>query len=155
MVETEACGNFIRNLIKGAASLTGNPAVSDNPNDLFKMIKDQKGFIYADNTPVLGFPGGTVNGNISTHSAQVVLQIPNPNYVNAPGFDETQARLQALEALHEIIHLAGQEQYSDLTLAQVRASMPGAPRPATDINTIRGASDYWNSGLEAACKPKN
>lgn len=157
MLLNKKCADFIRNLINGAAAKTGNAAVSTNPNDLLKLINsnDQKGFAYANNTPVLGSPGGTVNGNISNHSAQVVLQTPYPNYVNAPGFAESQARIEAMAALHEIIHLAGQEQYSDQILADVRRKMAGAPSPSTDITTREGASQYWNHGLEAACKPRN
>jgi hypothetical protein len=131
--------------------------VSSDVKELFRIINssDQRGFAYRDNTPILGFPGGTVSGNISTHTAQVFLQNPNINHVNAPGFAEAQAQIEAMAALHEIIHLAGQEQYSDQILAEVRRRMPGAPAPTTDITTRTGASQYWNDGLETACKPKN
>jgi len=162
MANNPDCAKFITALLNGAA-LTGNPVVSTNATKLFNDVASQKGFIYGDTIrKAYGFDGGTVHGSISGGNAQVELPFPIPfrsfgpvNQRMAADYAATQARIQGLTVLHELMHLAGKNGwYTDETLAAVVKNMPGSLAPTGDITKVRPASDYWNSYLEKACKPR-
>jgi len=57
-----------------------------------------------------------------------------------------------MTALHEILHLAGKNQFSDYDYANTVAAMRGVT--ASTFGNVRQASDYWNGALETACKPR-
>lgn len=130
------------------------------------MIKNQKGFIYGDTIrKAYGFDGATVHGSIRTNDAQVELPVPYPfssygpvNQRAAADYAEVQARIQAGNALHEIVHLAGRNGYSDFALARTVAAMRGVEPPNFSglpyKEAVRRASEYWGYALQAACKPK-
>jgi hypothetical protein len=71
---------------------------------------------------------------------------------------ETQAGIQALDALHEILHLAGRNTFDDFVYADTVARMRGVAAP--DFRSmpykegVRRASEYWNGALQTACKPR-
>lgn len=105
-----------------------------------------------------GFEGATVHGSISGGNAQVELPFPTPfrsfgpvNQRAAAAYANTQAGLQAMNGLHEIIHLAGRG-YDDYALSNAVGAMRGVTVPKFD--NVRRASEYWGSALEAACKPR-
>lgn len=71
----------------------------------------------------------------------------------AADFAETQARLEAMAGLHETLHHAGRNQYfNDFDYAKTVAAMRGVTTP--NFANVRAASEFWNSALEAACKPR-
>lgn len=92
---------------------------------------------------------------ISYGNAQVELARPTL-YVRIPAIVESQARMEAMSALHELMHLAGNKGgYNDHVLADVVSKMPGSLAPKGDITNPkdpRPASDYWQSYLNEACK---
>ncbi len=99
------------------------------------MIKVQGGFIYGDTIRrTYGFDGATVRGSINGRNAQVELPYPYANNITnnlrmAAAFAETQARIQAGNALHEILHLAGKNGYDDFAYANTAAAMRGVKPP--------------------------
>jgi hypothetical protein len=157
MVSKPKCADFIQNLIKGTATAKNASEFTDASVG-FGMIKS---FIYGDTIErIYGYRGGTARGTVSGRHAQVELPIPIPfrsfgpvNQRAAAGYAEAQAGIQAMIALHEILHLAGRNQFSDFACANTVANMRGV-RPPTFAN-VAAASNYWNSALEAACKPRN
>jgi hypothetical protein len=121
----------------------------------FEKIISQGGFSYGGTIKqYYGYDGSTALGTISNGTAQVELATPYPNNIgNAPGaaqIAESQAGIRALDALHEILHLAGRNQFSDYDYANTVAGMRGVPVPTLD--SVRRASEYWDGALEAACK---
>jgi hypothetical protein len=153
------CANFIKDLINKTAT-DKNPAEFTDALKGFEKIASQRGYIYGDTIrKTYGFDGSTVNGTISGRDgAQVELARPYLN-VRTPAIIESQLRIQAISALHEILHLAGRNQtYSDLDYAKSVAAMPGA-KPLPDFSNmsykeaVYAVSNYWNKALYAACNP--
>ena len=156
MVSNPDCAKFISDLINGTATAK-NPAEFTDALKGFDMINGQGGFIYGDTIrKTYGFDGSTVHRTISSGKAQVELATPyainTGNARVAAQIAETQAGIQASDALHEILHLAGRNQFSDYDYANTVAGMRGVPVPKFD--NVRRASEYWNSALAAACKPR-
>jgi len=157
------CAKFISNLINGTASAT-NPAEFTDAITGFNLVKGQAGFIYGDTIQkYYGYRGGTVHGSISGKNAQVELPYPYANNIRnnprmAAEFAEVQAREDALTVLHEILHLAGKNGYSDLAFANTVADMNRIARP--DFSKLSGkdavvaASKYWHGALRTACEPR-
>ncbi len=123
-------------------------------------------FIYGDTIQkAYGFAGATVHGSISGGNAQVELATPVPfrsfgpvNQRMAAAYAETQAGIEAMDALHEILHLAGKNWYDDFAYANTVAAMNGVKPPDFSgmayKDAVRKASEYWNGALRAACKPR-
>jgi hypothetical protein len=156
MVSKPKCADFIQNLINGTATAK-NPSEFTDALTGFGMIKS---FIYGDTIErIYGYRGGTVRGTVSGRGAQVELPFPIPfgsygpvNQRAAAGYAESRAGIQAMMTLHEILHLAGSNQFSDFAYANTVANMRGV-QPPTFAN-VAEASRYWNNALEAACKPR-
>jgi hypothetical protein len=159
MVSNPDCAKFISNLVNGTATAK-NPAEFTDALKGFEKIKGQGGFIYGDTIEkYYGFRGGTVHGTVSGGNAQVELPFPIPfrsfgpvNQRAAAGYAEAQAGINAMTALHEILHLAGKNQFSDYDYANTVAAMRGVTPPT--FANVRRASEYWTGALEAACKPR-
>ena len=151
------CADFIKNLISGTATAKNSAEFTDALTGLEKI----QGFTYGDTIErTYGYRGGTVRGTMSGRDTQVELPFPIPfrsfgpvNQRAAAGYAEAQAGIQAMIALHEILHLAGRNQFSDFAYANTVANMRGI-NPPTFAN-VAEASLYWNSALESACKPRN
>jgi hypothetical protein len=152
MLSNPKCSKFVSDLINGAAANSpfSNPAESTDPLKLFDIIKGQNGFVY-DRIMSEGRDVNTVRGAITMNNAQVVLHPNNAIGLRFP----INAFNTALTTLHEIIHLAGKNTYSDQALADVVSKMPGSSPPTGDITKTTPASDYWNKALRAACFPAN
>lgn len=153
MLDTPKCGDFVKDLV-GRVSTSENPAHSSNPMELFETINSQRGFVY-ERVVVNGREINTIRGAIRLHEqgngAQVVL-----SPINAVALHLEVNRFQtALTAMHEILHLAGANGYSDQAFARAVASMPGATPPTKDISDSFNASEYWNGALKDACFPPN
>jgi hypothetical protein len=152
------CANFIKDLINRTAT-DKNPAEFTDALKGFEKIASQRGYIYGDTIRrTYGFDASTVNGTISgRNGAQVELARPYLN-VRTPAIIESQLRIQAMSALHEILHLAGMNQYNDFVYANTVADIQGVERlnlrKPPQKEGLRQASDYWNRALEAACKPR-
>jgi hypothetical protein len=153
------CANFVKELISKTAT-DKNPAEFTDALMGFEKIASQRGYIYGNTVrKTYGFDGSTVNGTISgQNGAQVELARPYLN-VRTPAIIESQLRIQAMSALHEILHLAGRNQYDDFDYADTVADMQGVERPNFRERPYRegvhAASSYWAKALYAACKPKD
>jgi hypothetical protein len=158
MVSKKPCADFIKNLINLTAT-SANPAEFTDALKGLEKIKGpgQGGFVYGDTIKKFyGFDGGTVRGSIGGGKAQVELPYPSPNRITNPrmavDFANWQGRIQAETALHEILHLAGKNQFSDFDFARTVAAMRGVTPPT--FANARKASDYWNDALIGACSPR-
>lgn len=156
MVSNKDCAAFISDLIKKTATAK-NPAEFTDALKGFDTIKSQGGFIYGNTIrKFYGHEGSTVHGMIGSGDAQVELGYPYPMNIQnqrvAAQIAETQARILAFEALHEVIHLAGKYHFTDYDFANTIAAMKGEAVP-TFKNSI-DASKYWHAELQGACKPR-
>ena len=162
LLANKTCSDFVTLLINTAAELNPtNPANSSNALDLFNAIKNGSGGYVLGEISFAGKPaGGGVSGLIINGDAKVFISpsrwdIPFPTPVPFPNADmvRTSQHGYALAGLHETIHHAGRDTYTDAQLARAAHEITGRetnfPPPGTTNPFAWG--EYWNVILKEKC----
>ena len=162
LLADKTCSDFVTLLINTAAELfPANPANSSNALDLFEAIKNGSGGYFLRGISFDGLPaGGGVSGLIVNGDAAVFISparwdIPVPTPVPFPNADMVRVSQHgyALAGLHETIHHAGSDLYTDKQLAIAAHEITGIetnfPAPGT-INPFAWG-EYWNVILKDHC----
>jgi hypothetical protein len=156
LLANTTCSDFVTRLINTAAQLNPtNPPNSSNALDLFDAIKNGTGGYVLGVISFAGSPaGGGVSGTIINRDAKVFI---SPMIWPVPVPDADMIRISqhvyALAGLHETIHHAGHDTYTDAQLARAAHDMTGIETnfpPAGTINPFAW-SRYWDDILKANC----
>jgi hypothetical protein len=160
------CSEFIDALLQEAGDHAQNKAITKDMADLFKRVREQRGYVYASNTikgQVVGYSG--VEGSVMDNTAQVQL---TTTYLADRMSDEGRAKLYAYTALGELTHIAGEKSlggnlgsygYGDEGLARAARIVAdrmkikiGQEYPDRVQGTLYGRySGYYHYALEKIC----
>jgi hypothetical protein len=151
MLSNSRCANFVAQLLATVSRRNpSNSLVNADPLKVWDMIasSSQRGFSYTSERLPSGREASYALGSIGTGTAGIAFAA---SY--ATNTDGISRRMMALAALHETIHHAGTNTYSDRQLAEavheMRANLASLPAE----NDLEGNSNFWNGALNAACLP--
>jgi len=158
-LEDQGCSGFIKALL-GRVATEANPLVKGG--DLLEILKlitapGQHGLQRGGNDPR---SGAQVLGSVGTGNAGIAFGPVGGGYADRGGEALRQILLyhDSLSALHELIHLAGENRYDDLTLATAASQMPNAekltdpPAGSDPLGVALFYSNYWDTELRKHCK---
>jgi hypothetical protein len=157
LLANKTCSDFVTLLINTTAELNPTiPANSSNALDLFEAIKNGRGGYFLgvigfDGKPAGGGVSGTIiNGDAAVHISPAIWPVPVPD----ADMIRISQRGYALAGLHETIHHAGRDTYTDGQLARAAHEITGIetnfPPPGT-INPFAW-SRYWDDILKDKCR---
>lgn len=157
LLANQTCSDFVTLLINTSAELfPTNPANSSNALDLFNEIKNGSGGYFLrsigfDGKPAGGGVSGTiVNGDASVFISPATWPVPVPN----ADMIRISQRGYALAGLHETIHHAGRDTYTDKQLATAAHEITGIETNWPAAGTINpfAWSRYWDDILKDKCR---
>lgn len=147
------CSAYVTNLINETARQNrGNPAVSTNLLDLFDSVNAQGGFVRLQVGTRTNPSYSHVRGYIPRNNATVYLA-PLKLYPDMSAGEITRGALSldSIGAFHELTHLAGRKQYSDLRLSRAARALGGPALPTDRDNRNLAFSRYLDDALKRNC----
>jgi YD repeat-containing protein len=157
MLDSPDCGQFVKDLMKEAKSVTNREPNKGNLADVFSAIQDGSGGFYFRTLSLNGVSYSTVSGSLASKDASILIH-SSMRWAYSSNWDPT-VRYWAITPLHESFHLAG---YDDEELAGAVYSMQSRQNPNLEEPDFVGmkpgswerivaASRYWGGVLRSHC----